>query len=152
MKNCLFVIALATLMGCGSGKEGGNVIELKAWSDSVKSLRQTNEFLQAEIDSLKKELSSFKDQRKKHIETNSGYESESEVSVAPKKKKSAKSEAPATETKTATSTKTAKTAKAPVKESERNSSVRCSGKMPDGTRCKRRTFSPNGMCWQHGGN
>jgi hypothetical protein len=31
-------------------------------------------------------------------------------------------------------------------------SVQCSAKTKSGTRCKRMTKSPNGLCWQHGGD
>jgi hypothetical protein len=30
--------------------------------------------------------------------------------------------------------------------------VQCSGKTQSGARCKRMTKSPNGFCWQHGGD
>ncbi|MGN6298184.1 MAG: hypothetical protein ACTHM7_15450 [Ginsengibacter sp.] len=30
--------------------------------------------------------------------------------------------------------------------------VQCSAKTQSGTRCKRMTKSPNGLCWQHGGD
>jgi len=36
--------------------------------------------------------------------------------------------------------------------SKSNASVQCSGYTKDGSRCKRMTKSPNGKCYQHGGN
>jgi len=34
----------------------------------------------------------------------------------------------------------------------RSVSVQCSGQTKRGGRCRRMTLSPNGRCWQHGGN
>jgi hypothetical protein len=35
---------------------------------------------------------------------------------------------------------------------KRAEAVQCSAKTKSGTRCKRMTKSPNGLCWQHGGD
>jgi len=35
---------------------------------------------------------------------------------------------------------------------ESNQKVQCSAKTKKGSQCKRMTKSPNGKCWQHGGN
>ena len=40
----------------------------------------------------------------------------------------------------------------PSPESKRSVSVRCSATTKKGSRCSRMTLSPNGRCWQHGGN
>jgi hypothetical protein len=37
-------------------------------------------------------------------------------------------------------------------ESKSSSAVQCAATTRAGTRCKRMTKSPNGYCWQHGGN
>lgn len=42
--------------------------------------------------------------------------------------------------------------KAQPSSSKRSVSVRCSATTKKGTRCSRMTYSPNGKCWQHGGN
>ena len=51
---------------------------------------------------------------------------------------------------------TAKTERAgkPARETgeRRDVSVQCGGHTKKGTRCTRMTKSPNGLCWQHGGN
>jgi endonuclease YncB( thermonuclease family) len=39
-----------------------------------------------------------------------------------------------------------------IGESRRAYSVQCSATTKRGTQCKRMTLSPNGRCWQHGGN
>ncbi len=36
--------------------------------------------------------------------------------------------------------------------SSRTPSVRCSAITKKGTQCSRMTYSPNGKCWQHGGD
>ncbi len=40
----------------------------------------------------------------------------------------------------------------PSRKDDRSVSVQCSGITKSGTRCKRMTKSPNGKCWQHGGD
>ncbi len=35
---------------------------------------------------------------------------------------------------------------------KRTTSVRCSATTKKGTQCSRMTYSPNGKCWQHGGD
>ena len=37
-------------------------------------------------------------------------------------------------------------------ENKNAASVQCAASTKAGTRCKRMTKSPNGFCWQHGGN
>lgn len=39
-----------------------------------------------------------------------------------------------------------------IKSDRRATSVQCSGTTKSGTRCKHMTYSPNGRCFQHGGN
>lgn len=41
---------------------------------------------------------------------------------------------------------------APSTSGRRSTSVQCSGTTKKGTRCKHMTYSPNGLCWQHGGD
>ena len=40
----------------------------------------------------------------------------------------------------------------PPKDSQYNEKVQCSAMTKSGNRCKRMTKSPNGLCWQHGGD
>ena len=40
----------------------------------------------------------------------------------------------------------------PTNQGTQSVSVQCSATTKAGTRCKRMTKSPNGKCWQHGGN
>lgn len=40
----------------------------------------------------------------------------------------------------------------PTNSASQSISVQCSATTKAGTRCKRMTKSPNGKCWQHGGN
>jgi hypothetical protein len=40
----------------------------------------------------------------------------------------------------------------PIVTARRAIAVQCSAKTQSGARCKRMTKSPNGLCWQHGGD
>ena len=57
-----------------------------------------------------------------------------------------------TPTQTKTTKQDSRNYSPPTNQGTQSVLVQCSATTKAGTRCKRMTKSPNGKCWQHGGN
>ncbi|MBI2272132.1 MAG: hypothetical protein HYU69_17465 [Bacteroidetes bacterium] len=136
IKICVIALLASTMIGCAPQTEntaGDATDSTKIMQESgpgCAELEEQVEHLNDEIAALKKELR--KNSESSSHKKSSGQKTESSISAK-------NTNTPVKET-------------APViKDQDKNASVRCSA-TDKNVRCKKRTFSPNGLCWQHGGN
>ena len=129
MKKIIFILLAAFAVSCGTQQEKANVKAVD--STKIVSGPACNcEQLQMQVDSLNMEIKSLKKSSKKKTEK------------ADKTEKEEKTGKPVVHEKAA---------KAAGGKRDSDGSIRCSA-VTNGERCKKRTFSKNGLCWQHGGD
>lgn len=146
-KSAVLLMAIA-IMSCSQNndKEIEQAKTIQHLEDSIRTILGSGGncgTLQQEVDRLNKEVSDLK----RGARNSSNTESEKSSETATHKKKAPEPETAAP----ASSNKTTKTEKPVVRDQDRNASTRCKFSDKNG-RCKKRTFSSNGYCWQHGGN
>ena len=147
MKNSILLILVAAMISCAPQKEN----ETANGNATIQGAGGCEE-LQAQIDSLTNEISNLKSEAAKPYESTheSKRKLKDEEAVVPHKKSKTKTvEAKVAER--ANPNKKAEKPKVVAGEKDKDGSVRCSFTDNKG-RCKKRTFSSNGLCWQHGGD
>lgn len=137
IKKCLIAMMAFAVIGCAP--QPGNEADNKA--DSTKTVQESGPGcaeLQEQIEHLNDEIAALKKELRKNSETSSSH------------KKSTVQKTESSSSAKNTNTPVKETAPV-IKDQDKNASVRCSA-TDKNVRCKKRTFSPNGLCWQHGGN
>ena len=132
------IMLVSAMIGCTSHPEK----EAQNGNDSITNVQSGPGCaeLEDQIDSLNHEISILKKEARKNNSETSAHKKNTQ--------KADKTESASSEKNM---NKPAKISKPQVKDQDRDASVRCSFTDKSG-RCKKRTFSPNGLCWQHGGN
>lgn len=139
IKKCLIAMMASAVIGCAPQPENESANK----ADSTNTVQESGPGcaeLQEQIEHLNDEIATLKKELRKNSETSSSH-----------KKSSAQKTESSSSAKSANTNTPVKEPAPVIKDQDKNASVRCSA-TDKSVRCKKRTFSPNGLCWQHGGN